>query len=241
MLGPIEKGIEAASLVVPPEGTYEGVDLSVLPKYISFRAALLHGKLTHQYLNVILAGLLVANYAMSRHEIYSLYGKLREKEYILAPGVQDFTPANPQTVSEDYVEDAVADLLSKLGNVNAGNVDEQYSALSKFMSPELKIQFDADAEDFKRQVKSENISELLSITQRHITPSGDGFYHVVALAKRERYINSESVGRSDEVIEMILQLVAPKRDRAWYLQINSLSRADADTFRKKNQSPRNGG
>ena len=238
MIGPLEKGMEAAKLSTPPEGVYEGVDLSILPKYISFRAALLHNKLTHQYLNLILASLLVVYYGMSRHEIYSLYGKLREKEYILAPGVQDFTPANPQTVSESYVGEAVSDFINKLGNISSGNVDEQYGALAKFMSPQLRIKFEAEASDFRAQVKTENLSELLTVTQREITPSGDGFYHVVALGRRDRYINNEFVGHQDEVIEMVLELVAPKRERPWYVQINSLTRSDADTFRKKNNPTR---
>jgi hypothetical protein len=233
MIGPLEKGIEAAKLGTPPEGVYEGVDLSILPKYISFRAALLHGKLTHQYLNLILAALLIVQYGMSRQEIYSLYGKLREKEYILAPGVQDFTPANPQTVPESYTADAVTDFINKLGNVNPGNIDEQYSMLAKFMSPQLKIRFEAEAADFKAKIKAEAISEMLSVTQREITPSRDGFYRVVALARRDRYIANEYVGHTDEVIEMLLQLIAPRRDRPWYVQINSLSREAADTFRAK--------
>jgi hypothetical protein len=209
------------------------VDLSVLPKYISFRAALLHNKLTHQYLNLILAGLLVTIYAIDRREISWLNAKLREKEYILAPGVQDFTPASPQTVTEEYVDNAVTDFINKLGNVNAGNIDEQYGLLAKLMSPQLKIKFEAEAAGFREQVKNDAISELLSVTQKEITPSGDGFYRVVALSRRERFMNNEYVGHTDEVIEMILQLVAPKRDRAWYIQINTLSREEADQFRKK--------
>ncbi|MGK5083103.1 hypothetical protein WDW37_07330 [Bdellovibrionota bacterium FG-1] len=233
MIGPLEKGIAAARLATPPVGAYEGVDLSILPKYISFRAALLHNKLTHQYINLILAGLLVVQYGMSRYEIYSLYGKLRAKEYILAPGVQDFTPANPQTVPESYTADAVTDFINQLGNVNPGNIDEQYSLLAKFMSPQLKVRFEAEAIDFKAKIKAESISEMLTVTQREITPSADGFFHVVALARRDRYLNNEYVGHTDEVIEMVLQLIAPKRDRPWYVQINSLSREAAETFRAK--------
>ena len=236
MIGPLEKGIEAAKLTAPPQGVYEGVDLSVLPKYISFRAALLHNKLTHQYINLILAAILIIQYGMSRHEIYSLYGKLREKEYILAPGVQDFTPANPQTVPESYITDAVTDFLDKLGNVSPGNIDEQYAMLSKFMSPQLRVKFEGEAADFRAKVKGENISELLTVTQKEITPNGNGFYHVVALARRDRYINNEYTGHVDEAIELVLQLVAPKRERPWYVQINSLTREDADTFRKKKNS-----
>ena len=98
MIGAMEKGMQAAQVVTPPKGTFEGVDLKILPKYISFRAALLRNQLTHQYLILILSAFFVVHYISSRIEIYSLYGKLRAKEYILAPGVMDFTPASAQSV-----------------------------------------------------------------------------------------------------------------------------------------------
>jgi len=236
MIGPLEKGMEAARLAAPPEGVYEGVDLSVLPKYISFRAALLHDKLTHQYLILILAVLLVVQTGLSKYESYSLNERLRQKEYILAPGVQDFTPASPQTVSDEYIGNAVTDFIGKLGNVSPGSIDSQYEMLANLMSPQLKIKFSAEAERFKADVKSANIAELLTVNQREITPSGDGFYHVVALARRDRYINNEYTGHTDEVIEMVLQLVAVKRDRPWFVQINSLVRTSEDTFRKRSGS-----
>lgn len=236
MIGPLEKGMEAAKLATPPEGAYEGVDLSVLPKYISYRAALLHGKLTHQYIILILACIVVVQECVHRYESYALHERLRQKEYILAPGVQDFTPASPQTVSEDYVNDAVDDFISKLGNVSAGSIDSQYKALESLMSPQLKIKFGSEAEAWKAQVKSENIAELLTVGDREITPNGEGFYRVVVTARRDRYLNNEYVGHNDEVIEMTLQLVAPKRERKWFIQINSLVRSDADLFRKKQKT-----
>lgn len=233
MIGPIEKGIEAAKFSKPAEGAFEGVDLRVLPKYVSFRAALLRNQLTQQYVIGILSLILVVHYVISRVEIYSLYGKLREKEYILAPGVQDFTPASPQTVSDSYIASAVTDFLGQLGNVTAGNIEEQYSALSDAMSPQLKVKFSAEAVEWKARVKAENISELLTVTEKEIRSSGNGYYKATALARRDRYINNEYLGHTDEAIEMTLELVPPKSGRRWYLQIDSLTRMPAETFRAK--------
>ena len=233
MVGPIEKGIKAAELTKPAEGSYEGVDLRTLPKYICFRAALLHNKLTLQYVILILSALLLSHFVVTRKEVYSLYGKLREKEYILAPGVMDFTPAAPQSVPDSYVANAVMDFLGQLGNVTAGNIEEQYSALSESMSPQLRVKFLAEASSVKAKVKAEGISELLTITEKEIRTTGDGYYQVTALARRDTYVNNEYLGRADEAIEMILQLVPPKSGRRWYLQINSLSRESANSFQAK--------
>lgn len=233
MIGPLEKGMAAVPIQAPAEGTYDGVDLRTLPKYICFRAALLRSRLTQQYVIVILASLLGLHFLSSRYEVYSLYGKLREKEYILAPGVQDFTPAQARTVPDSYVSDAVIDFLGQLGNVTAANIDQQYGSLSEFMSPQLKVRFSAEAADYRAKVKSDNISELLSVTQTEIRPADGGFYQVTALARRDTYISNEYAGNLDEVIQMELQLVPPKSGKRWFLQINSLTRESANSFRAK--------
>lgn len=233
MIGALEKGIEAAKLSAPPQGTYEGVDLRVLPKYISFRAALLHNQLTLQYIILFLAALLVGHFVVTRVEVSGLYAKLRAKEYILAPGVQDFTPASAQSVPDSYVRDATAEYLSQLGNFTAGNIDEQYGLIAESMSPQLKVKFLAEADGFKARVKGENISENLTVTDKEIRTSGDGYYQVTALARKETYVNNEYLGHTDEAIEMVLQLMPPKSGKRWFLQINSLSRQKAETFKAK--------
>ena len=233
MVGPVEKGIKAAELLKPTPGTYDGVDLRTLPKYICFKAALLHNKLTLQYIILILTALLVGHFVVTRQEVYKLYGKLRDKEYILAPGVMDFTPASPQSVPDSYVASAVVDFIGQLGSITFGNIDEQYSVLSESMSSQLKVKFLAEAAGFKEKVKAEGISELFTITQKEIRTTGDGYYKVTALGRRDTYVNNEYLGRADEAIEMTLQLVPPKSGRRWYLQINSLSRESSNSFEAK--------
>lgn len=233
MIGAMEKGIEAAKLSAPPRGVYEGVDLRVLPKYISFRAALLHNQLTLQYIILFLMALLLGSFIVTRVEVYGLYDKLRAKEYILAPGVQNFTPASAQTVPDSYIQEAASEYLQSIGNFTAGSIDEQYRMVSESMSPQLKVKFLAEADGFKARVKTENISENLTVTDREIRSTGSGFYQITALARKETYVNNEFLGHTEEAIEMILQLMPPKGGRRWFLQINSLSRQKAETFRAK--------
>lgn len=233
MVGAMEKGIEAAKFSKPAEGVYEGVDLKILPKYISFRAALLHNKLSQQYIILILLGLFAGHFILSRAEMYSLYGKLREKEYILAPGVQDFTPASPQSVPDSYVTSAVVEFLGLLGNVASTSIDDQYNALSEAMSSQLRIKFLAEASEWKAKVKTENISELLTIKEKEIRSSHDGYYQVLAITRRDTYINNEYIGHANEAIEMVMQLVPPKSGKRWYLQIESLNRQSVESYKAK--------
>lgn len=235
MIGPMEKGIAAAKLNTPPQGSYEGIDLTILPKYICFKAALLKEKTTFQYIVLVLSIFLLAHFTMSKIETSHLYQKLREKEYILAPGVMDFTTASPQSVPDSYINDAVTDFLSNLGNINPNNVDEQYRSLSRFMDKRLKIKFEMETADWVQQVKSENISQILTITEKEIKSDEHGSYKIVALGRAEFYTNHQYLGYEDQAIEMILKLTPPKNGKRWYLQINSLSWSKAKTFETKSK------
>ncbi|MGE0172445.1 MAG: hypothetical protein AB7T49_06670 [Oligoflexales bacterium] len=223
MIGPLEKGFAAAKLETPPKEVYEGVALSVLPKYICYRAALLKEKMTLQYVVVALLLLTIGHYATSRFETLGLYQKLREKEYILAPGVLDFTPASPQTVTDAYINDAVTDFLSDLGNVNGASIDEQYARLTRFMSKKLRIQFEMDTLQWVAQVKAENISQMLTVREREIRSDDKGNYKVVALGRAEFYGNQNYLGYEDQVIEMTLRLVPPEMGKRWTLQLETLA------------------
>ena len=236
MLTAMDKGIEAAQVATPPAGVYKGVDLKILPKFITFKAAMLKEKLTLQYVLAIHLAAFALNFGLSRFEIHSLETKLREKEYILAPGVMDFTPASPQSVPDSYVLNASMSFLSQLGNINAANIDEQYRRLSDFMAPELRIRFLDETQDWKNTVKNENISEVLRVTDKEVVASGDGTYKVTALAQRERYSNSESLGHVDEVVNMTLHLVPPVKGKEWYLEITTLKRSRADGFKPDSTS-----
>lgn len=243
MIGPMEKGIEAAQVCSPPADSYEGVSLKVLPKYLCFKAALLKEKLLLQNVVFLLIGIFTVYFIVTRYEIGNLHSKLREKEYILAPGVVDFTPVSPQIVTDSYVENAVMSFLRTLGNINPVNIDEQYTELSSYMSPDLKIRFDMETSEWAEMVKLENISEVLKVTDKEITSDERGHYKVIAIATRERYANNEYLGKTDEVIEIILQLIPPYQGKKWFLQITSLARTEAHSFRGKEitNKPKNGG
>ena len=230
MNGAMEKGFAVARSKAPPLGEYEGIDLSVLPKYICYRAALLKEKMTLQYVVLALVLLSVGHYATSSFEISGLYKKLREKEYILAPGVLDFTPAAPQTVTDSYINDAATDFLSDLGNVNGASIDEQYARLARFMSKKLRIQFEMHTAQWVAQVKAEGISQMLTIREREIKSDDKGNYKVVALGRAEFYGNQSYLGFEDQVIEMTLRLVPPEMGKRWTLQVEALAWNKAASF-----------
>lgn len=235
MVGAMEKGIEAARLATPPQGVYEGVDLRVLPKYICFRAALLREKMMLQYVVLVVIAAFAGHFILSRYEISSLYTKLREKEYILAPGVQDFIPAAPQTVPDRHVIAAAMDYLGQLGNINPTNIDDQYGRLSEAMTPQLRAQFLSEASEWQAKVKSDNLSEVMTVLDKTIESDGKGSFRCIATVRVDSFVNNEHIGYRDEVVEMMLALVPPDDGKRWYLQLASLSRSNRSAFKVKDQ------
>lgn len=235
MVGAMEKGIEAARLQAPPQGVYEGVDLRVLPKYICFKAALLRERMTLQFMVAVVLVAFGAHFVLSRYEISGLYNELREKEYILAPGVQDFIPAAPQTVPERHVIAAASEYLGQFGNINSVNIDDQYERLSESMTPQLRAQFLAEGETWKAKVKTDNLTEVMAVIDKTIESDEKGNYRVVANVRTDSFVNNEHIGYRDEVVEMTMSLVPPEAGKRWYLQITSLSRTNRNSYKVKDQ------
>ena len=233
VIGPMEKGFAAARLQTPPAHIVDGVDLRVLPKYICYRAALMREKLSLQYALALVSVGFVALFLTSRIEVSHLNTKLREKEFILAPGVLDFTPVAPQSVPESHIQNAAMDFLQTFGTFAPANIAEQYARLADSMNPELRVQFEMESSSWVARVKTEAIAQILSITQKEIRTNQDGYYQVTAVGRKDTYANNEHLGSTDIVIEMVLRLVPPKAGKRWYLEIVKLTSQDANAFRVK--------
>ena len=240
MIGAAQKGIEAAKLKTPPLGEYEGLDLKNLPKYICYKAAYLKTQMTLKYVLAAVVAVFATYAVIREYSFLKFMERYRLKEYILAPGVMDFTTASPQTVSESYVNDAVADFLSQLGNVNPTNIEEQYESLSRSMSPELKIKFKMEIADWMGQVKENGISQLLHVNQKEVKTDDKGNYRVTAISRAEFYSQNNFLGHEDQVIEMELKLVPPESGRRWYLQISKLGWNKIEAFRAKKSLQKTG-
>ncbi len=228
MIGSKEKKFQKKEASPPPKE--KNHSFNHLPNYICYKSSLLREKVILSYIIGLISVVFVIHFVSSRIEISRLYEKLRVKEYILAPGIRDFTVATPQSVPESYVNDAATDFISTLGNINSSIVVEQYDSLKRFMSPELKIKFSSDSKGWINQVKTEDLAQILRIKKKEIATNGDALYSITAFVKADFYANSQSLGSEDQVVEMVLKLIPPERSKRWYLEIISLSWSKLDTF-----------
>ena len=238
MIGPMEKGIAAARLKTAPIGMYEGVDLRTLPKFVSYRAAILREKVADKFIILILLVLLVSHYGFTRLEIAKYQEQLRTKEFLVVPGALNFAAVSPHSVKDSEIRNYVSRYLSLLGNVNSRNIEENYTYLIGVMSQELALRFEMEAQEWISNVKSDRVTEIISVKEKEIISDGTGFYRVTVLATRDIYANREHVNGYDEVIEMKLKLLPPTEGSAWYPQIVALERKSADTFQKSKYEPK---
>jgi len=228
LIGSLEKGFQRARIAkVNAAGD---LDLSAIPNYVAYKAALVREKLLLQYVCIGLAALLAAVYLTSRLEVSGLVESLRTKEFILAPGVSDFIPVAPRSVPDSYVQHAVSDFVSTLGNTTPTNIEERFAQLASLMSPALQVQFAAESPEWIAKARSENVSELTSVLDKRIESDEKGRYMATVSTRTETFIGGEAIGYRNEVIELGLRLVPPDAGRRWYLEITSLARTSADAY-----------
>lgn len=232
MIDPIKKGAERAKVEVPPIGAYEGVALSTLPKYVSYKAALLKEKALWQNISIVLLLCLIAVMLVNQNQITKLTKMYREKEYIVLP---DYIPVSPHTISDDYVREAVSHFISLLGNVNSKSIDKQYMELAENMELSMRRRFEEQSVEWVNYVKSEKITEVFNCSKEEIYSHNNGKYDVTAVCKKETYINHEYIGSVDEVVEMSLKLIPPKRQKRWVLHITDIKRNTKKAFKAKSK------
>lgn len=227
MVNSQKKGVTPKKVAGLNQDLLGRVDLSTLPKFLSFKASMEHSVLTLKYVLLVVVILWGVQFSVDKFHDLEMARQYRMKEFLLAPSdINGITPVKPQVVPDSYVDDVTTTYLSLLGNVNPVNVQSNYAILSRYMTDQLKIQFHAEIEEWVETVKHENISEILKVISKKIVVSEGGFYKVEVSAKRDRYTGGQYLGQTREKIEMTLQIVPPSEKRRWYLQINSLSRGD---------------
>lgn len=207
-------------------------DLSKLPKYICYKAALLREKKLLKQLLALTAFCLVCLTVSWQVQVYWLHQDLRKKEYILAPGVQNFTHVSPQRLPEGYLHDAVEDFVSNLSTINAQNARSSYRSLSKFMSKSFAIKFGYETADWIERVIDEDLAQISKIMRKEIVSDEQGYYLATAHLRVDRYMQGQYLGHEEQVVQLRLQLTPPSPQKRWYLQIEDLQWSKLESFRQ---------
>lgn len=225
MLRAVDKGVKAAEMTRPPAGVFGEVDLRVIPKYVSYRAALLREKHGLHVILGIAVFLWVSTFLVQSNRIDYWQTKFREKEFILVPStIVGHTPAVPQTVPKSYVGNAINYFVELVGNTTPSNIQEHYERFSNYLSQDLKARFLAETVTWRETARSENIYEQVDIVQKDWIEDGKGSYDATVVIRRDRRVNGDFMGSSQETIKMKLQLVPPQGEKEWIFEIKEFSR-----------------
>ena len=99
----------------------------------------------------------------------------------------------------------------------------------------MRRRFEEQSVEWVEYVKSENITEIFNCSKEEIYSHNNGKYDVTAICKKETYINHEYIGSVDEVVEMSLKLIPPKRQKRWVLHITDIKRNTKKAFKAKSK------
>lgn len=221
MINSKDKSFSKSEIRTPIKGGDE--EYRSLPKYICYKAALLRERRMLEKLLMASLAVFVVYFIQSRIEISELHEQLRKKEYILAPGVQNFVTVNPQTIPDSYINQAVSDFVSSFGNISRNTIHEQFLGLKRYMSPELQIRFDREIHKWVQQTENEDLAQIVSLAEKQINTDEKGNYLVQAQVKARLFSSGEYLGSEDQIIRMQLRLVPPDASKRWFLEITEFS------------------
>jgi hypothetical protein len=170
-----------------------------------------------------------------RITIHDLESKLREKEYILAPGLTDFAKVTPGIISKDYVKEFAESIAVSLGSFSASEVERRYKDLEKYLAGDFRIKFREKTKKDLSLFATNDIAETFSVKTTEILESKIGFEANV-FGTQTRYVSGLKVFESAHVITFSLKAVAPSANSPWALEIQDISRLSEDEFRKQQRS-----
>ena len=100
------------------------------------------------------------------------------------------------------------------------------------------MEFEIDTADWVEQVKSDDISQLFTITDKQIKADDKGWYQAVVIARADFYANKSYLGHENHAVEMTLRLMPPESGKRWYLQIETLTWNREATYDSKRKLSR---
>ena len=170
-----------------------------------------------------------------RITIHKLEIQLREKEYILAPGLTNFAKVSPGLISKEYVKEFSETLARTLGSFSASEIARSYAEIEKYLASDFRIKFREKTKKDLSLFASNDVAEMFEVKSTEVTETENGFIASV-FGTQVRYISGLKVFEGQHVITLILKGVAPAANSPWALEIQEISRLPDDEFRKLQRS-----
>ena len=197
-----------------------------LPRPIVWRAAFLRSERTYRFVILILLTIIVVQEVLSRQESVRLMEMIREKEYIIVPGVLGVTTALPNNITDKELKNSLISLLELITNIDYQNIIDKHQRLLKYLSPALKISFRGQSRKMVKKFKKHSIAEIMHLDNFKITSQKKYYYKVKAQIKIDVNFNDTKAGSREEIILMDVQIVRPSPGEFNFIQLTKLKRFD---------------
>ena len=150
------------------------------PRPIIWRAAFLRSERTYRFIILVLVTIIVVQEVLSRQESIRLMEMVREKEYIIVPGVLGVTTALPNNITDKELKNSLLSLLELITNIDYQNIESKHQRFQKYLSPSLRTSFMGQSRKMVKKFKKHSISEIMHLDNFKITSPGKYFYQVKA-------------------------------------------------------------
>lgn len=167
-----------------------------------------------------------------RVSIHNLETKLRDKEYILAPGLTDFAKVIPGIISKDYVKEFAESIAVSLGSFSANEVEKHYKELEKYLSSDFRIKFREKTKKDLSLLASNDLAEMFSVKSTEVKETKLGFQASV-IGTQTRYVSGLKVYEGSHAIVFELKGVVPSSNTPWALVIQDISRLSEEEYLKQ--------
>ena len=169
----------------------------------------LHIALFEQRILLLIGATVAVGIAISdRVAITNLEQKLREKEYILAPGVTDFAKVVPGVIAPQYVREFATSIATTLGSFSAKDVERKYQEVEKYLASDFRITFREKTKKDLALFATNDVAETFSVTSCDVREAEGGFTATV-FGTQTRFIAGLKVFEGPHVFVFTLTGQAP--------------------------------
>lgn len=196
----------------------------------------IHIALFEQRILLVVVGTLATALLISNQfTINDLQRQLRNKEYILAPGLTDFARVTPGIIAKEYVAEFAESLAAQLGNFTSKEVMDRYDSIEKYLASDFRIKFKEEITKELKLLASKDIAEMFVTSQSKVSESESGFQAAI-FGNQFRYISGLKVFNGSHVFVFDLAPTAPRPGSPWALEVTGITRLSEEQYLQQQRS-----
>jgi hypothetical protein len=178
--------------------------------------------------------------------LYSFYvnstlrEELKNPVAFLVPGhIPDVIKVRANSVPDSVVFDFFDFIAAQIGNISSEQIEIQYAALERYLSPEFKARFRAAAKNAIPLWKDRRIDQLISFKPPErfdrVTENGASLFTLTTWITVQRYMDGKALKPYRERLEISFRTSAVDESKAWIFEITNIKRETEDEYQSRTE------